>query len=230
MEEMFLRTAMLIGEQNLTKLKGANVAIFGVGGVGGYILEALVRCGVGAITIVDGDTVSLSNLNRQIIALRSTVGKAKVEVAKDRVLDINPECKVTALNTFYLPEVPFDFERYDYVIDAIDTVTAKIDVIVKCTLSGVKVISCMGTGNHLDVTKLKIGDIFSTSVCPLARVMRKELRARGVQSCKVLYSTEEPITPKLYCDEGKRTPASISFVPSVAGLMIAGEVIQDLIK
>ena len=233
MIKQFSRTEMLIGKNALATLKKSRVAVFGAGGVGGYVIEALARSGVGAIDIIDNDTVSESNINRQIIALRSTIGLLKTEVVKKRVEDINPECKVTVYETFVLPENidTFDFSKYDYVVDAIDTVSGKLAIIEKAYNEGVPVISSMGTGNKLDPTKFSVTDISKTSVCPLARVMRYELKKRGIKKLKVLFSTEEPIKPNTEKDErGKVPPGSISFVPSVAGLIIGGEVIKDLIK
>lgn len=224
---------MLIGEKAIATLKNSRVAVFGAGGVGGYVIEALARSGVGAIDIIDNDTVSESNINRQIIALRSTIGSLKTEIARKRVLDINPDCKVTLFETFVLPENidSFDFSCYDYIVDAIDTVSGKLAIIEKAYKEGIPVISSMGTGNKLDPTKFTITDISKTSVCPLARVMRYELKKRGVKKVKVLFSTEEPIKPDKSENSGKRTPpGSISFVPSTAGLIIGGEVIKDLIK
>lgn len=233
MIEQFSRTEMLIGKDALATLKKSSVAVFGAGGVGGYVIEALARSGVGAIDIIDNDTVSVSNINRQIIALRSTIGLLKTEAVKKRVEDINPECKVTVYETFVLPENidTFDFGKYDYVVDAIDTVSGKLAIIEKAYNEGIPVISSMGTGNKLDPTKFSVTDISKTSVCPLARVMRYELKKRGIKKLKVLFSTEEPIKPNTEKDErGKVPPGSISFVPSVAGLIIGGEVIKDLIK
>ena len=220
----FSRTERLIGTENLEKLKNANIIIFGLGGVGSYIAEALARCGVGKMTIVDKDTVDITNINRQLYALHSTIGRNKADVAKERILDINPECDVTAIVKMYLPEnsEEFNLSQYDYVIDAIDNVTAKINLAVKSQEMGIPMIASMGTGNKLDPTAFKITDIYKTDTCPLCRVMRRELKARGVKKLKVLYSTEIPK------NDGERTPASISFVPSTAGLIIAGEVIRDL--
>ena len=235
MSEIFKRTQMLLGEDALKKLEKSHVAVFGIGGVGGHAAEALVRCGIGKIDIIDNDTVAESNLNRQIIALHSTIGKSKVEVAAERFLDINPQIKISARKCFYLPEKneEFDFSNYDYVIDAIDTVTGKIGLIMECQRLGVPIISSMGTGNKLDPTMLKISDIYKTSVCPLARVMRNELKKRGVKKLKVVYSEETPIIPQnaLRENDGQRrsTPASCSFVPSVAGLIIASEVVRDIV-
>ena len=226
----FSRTAMLIGEEALKKLASKRVAVFGIGGVGSYVVEALARSGIGALDLIDSDTVNVTNINRQIIATHDTIGRSKVDVAKERILSINPDAQVNIHNVFYLPENAdnFDFSQYDYVVDAVDTVTAKIDIIVKSKESQTPVISSMGTGNKLDPTAFMVADIYETTVCPLARVMRRELKKRGVESLKVLYSKEEPKTPT---PEGEdRVPASISFVPSVAGLIIAGEVIKDLIK
>lgn len=234
MKEQFSRTEMLIGKESLEKLKNSRVALFGVGGVGGYVAEALARAGVGFIALIDNDSVSLSNINRQIIALSSTVGRPKTEVMRDRILDINSEAEVECINKFVLPDNidEFDFSGYDYVIDAIDTVSGKIAIIEKAYGQGVPVISSMGTGNKLDPTKFQIADINKTSVCPLARVMRYELRKRGVKKLKVLYSQEEPLKPQNEekNETGRAVPASISFVPSVAGLIIGAEVIKDLIK
>ncbi len=205
-----------------------------MGGVGSYVVEALARSGVGALDIVDNDKVAVSNINRQIIALHSTVGLDKVDVARERILDINPECKVETHKCFYLPESAseFDFSSYDYVVDAIDTVTAKIDIIMKCIELGTPIISSMGTGNKLDPTKLVVTDIYKTEVDPLAKVMRRELKKRGIKKLKVVYSTEAPIKPsadaELIKDDQRPAPGSIAFVPSVAGLIIAGEVIRDL--
>ncbi len=234
MSEKFSRSEMLIGIEAMDKLKGARVAVFGVGGVGGYVAEALARAGVGAIDLIDNDTVSESNINRQITALTSTVGKLKTEVMKNRILDINPQAKVKTLNMFVLYENidEIDFLDYDYIVDAIDTVSGKLAIIEKAYNLGVPVISSMGTGNKLDSTKFEITDIYKTSVCPLARVMRYELKKRGVKKLKVLYSPEEPIKPNSPAvGTGKKAvPGSISFVPSVAGLIIGAEVIKDLIK
>lgn len=224
----FSRTENLIGAAALKKLKNCHIAVFGVGGVGGYVVEALVRAGVGNIDLIDSDCVDITNLNRQIIALHSTVGKLKVEVMRDRILDINPNATVNVFPILFLPEnsAQFDFSKYDYVVDAIDNVTAKIELAVKCQESGTKIIASMGTGNKLDPTKFEVCDIYKTSVCPLAKVMRYELKKRNVKKLKVLYSKEEPIKNSV----DPRTPMSISFVPSAAGLIIAGEVIKDIIK
>ena len=224
--EIFSRTENLIGQAALEKLKNARVAVFGVGGVGGYVVEALARSGVGALDLIDNDVVQESNVNRQIIALHSTIGKQKTEVAAARVKDINPEIQVRTHNVFFLPETAdlIDFSLFNYVVDAIDTVSGKIALIERAKGANVPVISSMGTGNKLNATAFEVADISKTSVCPLARVMRRELKKRGIEKVKVVYSKEEP----------KETigsvPASISFVPPVAGLIIAGEVIKDLIK
>lgn len=235
MQEMLTRTAMLLGEEAVNTLGKSRVAVFGIGGVGGYVAEALARAGVGALDLIDNDVVSESNLNRQIIALRSTIGHSKVQVMSERIADINPQCRVNAKKCFYLPETAkeFDFTQYSYVVDAIDTVTGKIQLVMQAKEAGVPIISCMGTGNKLDPTRLEIADIYKTSVCPLAKVMRKELKDRGIKSLKVLYSKEIPLKPTETEDakpEGSRraTPGSVSFVPSVAGLIIASEVIKDL--
>ena len=241
MEERYLRTAMLIGEEALEKIKGARVAVFGVGGVGGNVVEALVRAGVGAIDVIDNDTVSESNINRQIIATYKTLGALKTDAAEERILSINPGCRVKKHAIFVTPEIieSFDFSSYTYVVDAIDTVSAKIALAVRCEALGIPLISSMGTGNKLDPTQFEITDIYKTSVCPLARVMRGELKRRGVRSLKVLYSKETPrkpldISPESAdpCEKSskKATPASISFVPSAAGLIIAGEVIRNIIN
>lgn len=225
METFFSRTEALIGSDNLTKLKHAHVAVFGVGGVGGYCVEALVRAGVGKITLVDNDKVSTTNINRQIIALGSTVGRLKTEVLKERILDINPLASVFCYNMFYLPENAdlIDLSEFDYVVDAIDTITAKIELCVRCDALGVPIISSMGTGNKLDPTAFKVSDISKTSVCPLARVMRRELKLRNIKKLKVVYSEEKPKV-------NNEIPSSISFVPSSAGLILASEVISDILK
>ncbi len=222
---IYERTDLLIGEENRKKLNSSHVAVFGIGGVGSYVCEALARAGVGALTLIDSDRVSESNINRQIIALHSTVGLDKTAVMKARIADINPEARVECHNIFYGPETAenIDFSQFSYVVDAIDSVTGKLLIIEKSKAAGIPVLSSMGTGNKLNPSAFKITDIKKTSVCPLARVMRYELKQRGIEGVKVLYSEEEP-------KKSGRTPASISFVPSVAGLMIAGEVIKDLIK
>lgn len=229
----FSRTELLLGTANMEKLKKARVAVFGVGGVGGYVVEALARSGVGRLDLIDKDTVSLTNINRQIIALRSTIGKYKVDVAKERVLDINPEAAVNVYRTFYLPETAgqFDFTEYDYVVDAIDTVTGKLMLAEQADRAGTPVISSMGAGNKLNAAAFEVADIYETSVCPLAKVMRRELKKRGIHRLKVVYSKENPMTCMVNDPEdasGKHAPGSVAFVPSVVGLMIAGEVIQDL--
>lgn len=238
----FSRTELLIGQAALEKLQNSRVAIFGVGGVGGYVCEALVRSGVGHFDLIDNDTVSLTNINRQIIALHSTIGKLKVDVMKERMLDINPDVDVSVHPCFYLPETAdqFDFSNYDYVVDAIDTVTGKIEIIVQADAHQVPVISSMGAGNKLNPAMMEVSDIYKTSVCPLARVMRRELKKRHIKHCKVVYSKEKAIQPsqalleKYVADSEenftkKSIPGSTAFVPSVAGLILASEVIKDLI-
>ncbi len=231
MSNKFSRTEMLLGKSNMDKLKTAHVAVFGLGGVGGHVVEALARCGIGEFTLFDNDTVAESNLNRQIIATTHTIGMAKTEAMKERILSINPDAEVSLYQIFYLPENANEFplDQFDYVVDAIDTVSAKIELAVRAERLGVPIISSMGTGNKLDPTQFKITDIYKTAVCPLARVMRRELKLRNVKSLKVLYSEEMPIKPSID-SEGNRVPGSTSFVPSVAGLIIASEVIKDLIK
>ena len=233
-KDMNERTISLIGEEKFNKLSASRVAVFGLGGVGSFVVEALARAGVGSLDFIDDDTVHLSNVNRQLFALQSTVGKRKTAVAKARVQDINPAIKVETHDLFVLPETvdEIDFSLYDYVVDAIDTVSGKIAIIEKANRAGVPVISCMGTGNKLDATAFEIADIENTSVCPLARVMRRELKKRGVSHVKVVYSKETPIinAETKTVESGKPIPASISFVPSVAGLLLAGEVIKDLTK
>lgn len=236
--EQFSRTELLIGEEALEKLKYSRVAVFGVGGVGGYVVEALARSGVGALDLIDNDCVDISNINRQIIATMDTIGKPKVEVAKERVLKINPNMTVHTHQMFYLPETAdkFDFTEYDYVVDAIDTVSGKIALVVQAKEADSPIICAMGAGNKLDPTAFEVTDIYKTTVCPLAKVMRRELKKRGIKKLKVVYSKEQPISPKKtdqeeFIKSGKRQiPGSIAFVPSVAGLIIAGEVIKDLIK
>lgn len=226
----FDRTALLLGTEALERLKKARVAVFGIGGVGGYVCEALVRSGVGAFDLIDSDRVDITNLNRQIIATHKTIGQYKTDVMRERILDINPDADVRIHRCFFLPENAgdFSFAEYDYVVDAIDTVTAKIELILRAQEMGVPVISCMGAGNKLDAAGFQVADIYDTKVCPLARVMRRELKRRGVQSLKVVYSREEPVRRK--DGAAGRLPGSVSFVPSVAGLIAAGEVIRDLIK
>lgn len=233
----FSRTQLLLGQPAMEKLKNARVAVFGLGGVGGYTVEALARSGVGALDLVDHDTVSLTNINRQLLATHSTLGMSKTEAAKNRVLDINPACRVTVHETFYGPDTAhlFDFGRYDYIVDAIDTVTAKLQLIARAKEAGTPILCCLGTGNKLDASRFQITDISKTSVCPLARIMRKECAKRGFKHVKVLFSTEDPILSGgdtgEELPEGRRSlPGSVAFVPSVAGLLIAGEVIKDLIK
>ena len=242
MSERLSRTEMLIGKEGLEKLASSRVAVFGVGGVGGYTVEALVRSGIGTIDVIDNDTVALSNINRQIIATVSTVGEYKVDVIEKRITDINPDCNVNTYKVFITPETisAFDFTKYDYVVDAIDTVTGKIAIIESAYKAHVPVISAMGAGNKLDPTLFEVADISKTSVCPLARVIRKELKARGIERLKVVYSKEKLVpvpfdsssNPTLSAvSNGRRSiPGSIAFVPSVVGLIIAGEVIKDIIK
>lgn len=233
MINQFSRTELLIGEEGIKRLQAARVAVFGIGGVGGYVVEALARSGVGAFDLIDNDKVSLTNLNRQIIATHETIGRYKTEVMRERILAINPDIKVNVYNCFYLPETSgeFDFSAYDYVVDAVDTVTAKIDIIMQAKAKNVPVISSMGAGNKLDPTKFQVTDIYKTTVCPLAKVMRRELKKRGVKELKVVFSAEQAITPRESAEvSGKRvTPGSIAFVPSVAGLIVAGEVVKDMI-
>ena len=229
--EKFCRVKSLIGEEAVEKLQKSHVAVFGIGGVGSFVCEALARSGVGTIALVDNDTVSESNINRQLIALSSTIGLNKVDVMKNRILDINSKCNVTSIPCFYTKEKEVDIQGFDYVIDAIDTVTSKLTLIEEANRLSIPIISCMGTGNKLDPTRFEIADISKTSVCPLARVMRRELKSRGIYHLKVLYSKEEPISHESqYSEYGKRSvPGSVSFVPSVAGLIIAGEVIKELV-
>ncbi len=248
MLNQFSRTQLLIGKEGIDKLENARVAVFGIGGVGGYVVEALARSGVGSFDLVDDDKVCLTNINRQIIATRKTVGRYKVEVMRDRILEINPKAEVHIHQCFYLPETAdqFDFSSYTYVVDAVDTVTAKISIIMKAQEANVPVISCMGAGNKLDPTKFEVTDIYKTQMCPLAKVMRRELKRRGVKSLKVVYSTEKPIRPQedmsiscrnhcicppgaeRKCTDRRDIPGSAAFVPSVAGLIIAGEIVKDL--
>ena len=235
MNEQFLRTAMLLGEEALTRLQKARVAVFGIGGVGGYTVEALARSGIGAIDLIDSDTVSVSNINRQILATHRTVGMPKVEAGRQRILDINPECRVTTHPVFYTPDTAdqFDFTQYDYIVDAIDTVTGKLALVERAMAAGTPIICCMGTGNKLDASAFRVSDISKTSMCPLARIMRKELSKRGIKHLKVVYSKEEALTPTGWEQEaaalGKRQiPGSVAFVPGAAGLILAGEVIKDL--
>lgn len=246
----FSRTELLFGKEAMDKLAGSKVAVFGIGGVGGYVCEALVRSGVGAFDLIDDDKVCLTNLNRQIIATRSTVGKYKTNVMRDRMLDINPNVEVEVHKCFFLPENADDFpwDSYDYVVDAVDTVTAKIALVMKCKEKNIPIISSMGAGNKLDGSQFKVADIYKTKVCPLAKVMRRELKKRGVKKLKVVYSEEIPTRPiedmaiscrnncicppgaEHKCTERRDIPGSVAFVPSVAGLIIAGEVAKDLIR
>lgn len=248
MLNQFSRTQLLFGQENMEKLYNAKVAVFGIGGVGGFAAEALARSGVGSFVLVDDDKVCLTNLNRQIIATRKTVGQYKADVMAERIHDINPDAKVEVRKCFYLPETAgeFDFSQYSYVIDAVDTVTAKLEIIMQAKKCGVPVISCMGAGNKIDPTQLKVSDIYKTSMCPLAKVMRYECKKRRIKKLKVVYSTEKPIRPledmsiscrnqcicppgaQHKCTERRDIPGSTSFVPSVAGLILAGEVIKDL--
>lgn len=250
MLNQFSRTQLLYGEEKMEKLHNAKVAVFGIGGVGGYAVEALVRSGVGSFVLVDDDKVCLTNLNRQIIATRKTVGKYKTDVMKERLLEINPDAKVEVRKCFYLPENAreFDFSKYDYVIDAVDTVTAKLEIIMQAQKSNVPVISSMGAGNKTDPTKFQVSDIYKTSMCPLAKVMRRECKKRRIKKLKVVYSTEKSQRPiedmsiscrtncicppgaKHKCTERRDIPGSVAFVPSVAGLILAGEVVNDLVK
>jgi tRNA A37 threonylcarbamoyladenosine dehydratase len=250
MLNQFSRTELLFGKEAMEKLENSRVAVFGIGGVGGYTVEALVRSGVGAVDLVDDDKVCLTNLNRQIIATRKTVGKYKADVMKERILEINPNCKVEVHKCFYLPETKdeFDFSKYSYIVDAVDTVTAKIQLVMEAQEKGVPIISSMGAGNKLNPAEFEVADIYKTSVCPLAKVMRRELKKRGIKKLKVVYSKEKPIRPiedmsiscrtncicppgaKHKCTERRDIPGSTAFVPSVAGLIIASEVIKDLAK
>jgi len=250
METTFSRTELLLGKEAVERLKNKRVIVFGVGGVGGYVCEVLARTGVGSIDLVDNDTVNESNINRQIIATRKTIGRYKVDVMAERINDINPECRVNAHRMFFLPENSheFDFREYDYVVDAVDTVTAKIQIIAACNEAGTPVLSSMGAGNKLDPTKFQVADIYKTSIDPLARVMRRELKKRGIKKLKVVFSTELPVKPKENVEKTpeeqeshassesasgafkKAVPGSVAFVPSVAGMIIGGEVIKDLIK
>lgn len=249
MRQEFSRTELLIGKEALEILARSEVAVFGIGGVGSYVVEGLARSGVGSLVLVDNDFINLSNINRQIHATVKTAGKPKVDVMKERIMDINPAAKVTVQQRFYMPELAAELIKpdYDYIVDAIDTVTAKIDLIVNAMEKGIPIISCMGAGNKLDPVKFEVADIYSTSVCPLAKVMRRELRKRGIENLKVVYSKEEPIKPvenqeseerssENMDDSGsnsaarRQVPGSIAFVPSVAGMILAGEVIKDLIR
>ena len=249
MLNQFSRTELLIGNESVEKLKKAKVAVFGIGGVGSFVVEGLVRAGIGNFILVDDDKVCLTNLNRQVIATHKTVGKYKVDVAKERILDINPNANIETYQEFFMPDSKEILDNtVDYIVDSVDTVTAKIELVIRANKLNIPIISCMGTGNKLDPTKFEVTDIYKTSVCPLAKVMRKELRARGIKELKVVYSKEEPIIPnetencscktecicppgtKRKCTIRNQVPGSISFVPSVAGLIIAGEIIKDIIK
>ena len=229
MDERFIRTSLITGEDNIEKLNNCTVAVFGVGGVGGYVCEALARSGVGKLVLFDGDTVAVSNINRQIIALSSTVGKFKADVMKDRILDINPKAEVKVHNVFFKPENAddFDFTSFDYIVDAVDDIKAKLAIAEIANRLNIPMISAMGAGNKLDPTKFEVSDIYKTSVCPLARIMRRELKKLGIKKLKVVYSKEEPKNPP-YKIEGEKTVGSLAFVPSVMGLIIAGEVIKDI--
>jgi len=235
MHEQFLRTQMLLGTEALERLQKARVAVFGIGGVGGYTVEALARSGIGQLDLIDSDTVSISNINRQILATHSTLGMPKVDAARQRILDINPACIVRTHQVFYTPETAdrFDFAQYDYIVDAIDTVTGKLQLVARANATGTPIICCMGTGNKLDAAAFEVADISKTSMCPLARIMRKELGKRGIRHLKVVYSKEEALTPTGWEEEaallGKRQiPGSVAFVPGAAGLILAGEVIRDI--
>ena len=231
MLEQFSRTELLIGKENIEKLNKIKVAIFGIGGVGSFVVEGLARAGVGKFILVDNDKVSITNLNRQIIATHKTVGKSKVQVARERILEINPKAKVEVYEEFFMPETKGILdETVDYIVDSVDTVTAKIELVARANELKIPIISCMGTGNKLDPTKFEVTDIYKTSVCPLAKVMRKELKIRGIKKLKVVYSKEEQVKISGNFEGNKQVPASISFVPSVAGLIIAGEVIKDIIN
>ncbi len=232
MLNQFSRTEILISKENIEKLHNSKVAIFGIGGVGSFVVEGLVRSGIENFILVDNDTISLTNLNRQIIATTKTIGMPKVEVARDRILEINPNANIEIYKEFFMPDSKEILNSsISYIIDAVDTVTSKIELVIRANKLNIPIISCMGTGNKLDPTKFEIADIYKTSVCPLAKVMRKELKARGINRLKVVYSKEEPIKlNEIHQNEGRQVPGSISFVPSVAGLIIAGEVIKDIIK
>ncbi len=229
--EEFSRTELLLGKDAMKKLNNAKIAVFGVGGVGSYTVEALARSGIGHFTLFDADTVSVSNINRQIIATQQTIGRRKVEVAKERILLINPTAEIEIHSVFYLPEnaMHYDLSKYTYIVDAIDTITAKIELISRASTLSIPIISSMGAGNKLNPCGFMVEDIYKTSACPLARVMRRELKKRGVESLKTVYSKEIPIEPRTNLTEDKRTPGSVAFVPSVVGLIIAGEVIKDII-
>ena len=238
MQKQFLRTQMLLGKEAMEKLENSRVAVFGIGGVGGYVCEALVRSGVGKFELIDSDKVDITNINRQIIATTKTIGMYKTDVMKERMLDINPNAEITVRNCFFLPDNAneFPFENYDYIVDAVDTVSAKIGLVIEAQKRNIPIISCMGAGNKLDGSQFKVSDIFKTKMCPLAKVMRTELKKRGVKKLKVVYSEEKPLKPiegVLQDNENKGTarravPGSVAFVPSVAGLIVAGEVVKDL--
>ena len=238
MQDQFSRTRLLLGEKSLERLAACRVAVFGIGGVGGYAVEALARSGIGALDLIDDDRVSLSNLNRQLYATRKTIGEYKVDAAEVRIREINPDCRVTTRKTFFLPETQdeFDFSQYDYVVDAIDTVTGKLALAVKARDAGTPIISAMGTGNKLDPAALQVADITETSVCPLARIMRTECRKRGIGHLKVVYSTEQPLRPETAVPDEREgssrrdIPGSTAFVPAAAGLIIAAEVVKDLCR
>lgn len=235
MTNQFSRTALLVGEEAVRRYKDARVAVFGIGGVGGYVVEALARSGIGTLDLIDNDTVSLTNLNRQIIATHSTIGRCKVDVAKERVLDINPEATVNVYRCFYLPETAgqFNFYAYDYVVDAIDTVTGKLELIAQAQRAHTPIISSMGAGNKLDASAFEVADIYETSVCPLAKVMRRELKKRGIKKLKVVYSRETPLVPGTGEEQAngrRQIPGSIAHVPAAAGLILAGEVLRDLMS
>ena len=230
MLNQFSRTELIIGKENIEKLNNTKVAVFGVGGVGSFVVESLARSGIGNFVLVDKDVVDITNLNRQLIATRSTIGRAKVEVAKERILDINQNANVEIHQEFFMPETEgLIDEKLDYIIDCVDTVTSKIELVVRANTFSIPIISCMGTGNKLDPTRFEVADIYETSICPLAKVMRKELRNRNIKNLKVVYSKEKPIK-HMQEGESKKVPGSISFVPSVAGLIISGEVIKDIIE
>ena len=230
MLNQFSRTELLIGKQGVEKLQKAKVAVFGIGGVGSFTVEGLARAGIGKFILVDNDTVALTNLNRQIIATHKTIDMPKVEVAKQRILEINPNAKVEIYQELFMPETQGIIDdSIDYIVDCVDTVAAKVELVMRANKLNIPIISCMGTGNKLDPTRFEVTDIFKTSVCPLAKVMRKELKTRGIKKLKVVYSKEEPIKPA-ECTEEKVKAGSISFVPSVAGLIVSGEVVKDIIK
>ncbi|MCD8089533.1 MAG: tRNA threonylcarbamoyladenosine dehydratase [Clostridiales bacterium] len=239
MLNQFSRTELLLGKDGMEKLYRSRVAVFGLGGVGGYVVEALARSGIGRLSLIDSDKICLTNLNRQILATRETLGKYKADAARERVLSINPDIEAEAYKVFYMPDNAdmFDFSEYDYIVDAIDTVTAKLEIIVRAEKAGTPVISCMGAGNKLEASALEVADIYKTEICPLARVMRRELKKRGIKKLKVVYSKEKPIEPvgeraeeEENVSPGRRIPGSTAFVPAVAGLIIAGEVVKDLIS